>query len=262
MHTEEKFHEKGLAGVNLEEAVDQIRNTPIYILGISGSSRKGTTDYLTELALEEAAKIPGVETEFIPLHRYRNALHQCIQCEACLKLESGHPLDHLCAPFEDAMEELIPKFIDADGYIIASPVYEMTYTPLLGSFMGRLRPLFRAYNGIHKNKVGGSIAVGGTRHGGEENTCQMINNFFLLNGMFSVSGDNGGYTGACVWSRDKLPNELDDPIGIAKVRDLGRRVGEMTRIVKYGRILTGEPIIDSRHLELFQGGRYDPNHIV
>lgn len=241
--------------------IEEIKKTPVKILGISGSPRKGTTDYLTEIALQEAAKIEGVEVEFLPLHKYRDNLRQCIQCEACLKLEAGHPLDHLCAPYEDAMEELIPKFINADGYIIASPVYEMTYTPLLGSFMGRLRPLFRCYNGIHKNKVGGSIAVGGTRHGGEENTCQGINNFFLLNGMYCVSGDNGGYTGACVWSKDKLPKDFEDELGLAKVKDLGRRVGELTKIVKYGRLLAGDPIIDTEHLDQFQGGKYDPAKI-
>jgi multimeric flavodoxin WrbA len=241
--------------------IDEINNTPVKILGISGSPRKGTTDYLTQLALEEAAKIPGVEVEFIPLHKYRDNLRQCIQCEACLKLEEGHPLSHLCSIYDDAMEELIPKFINADGYIIASPVYEMTYTPLLGNFMGRLRPLFRCYNGLHKNKVGGSISVGGTRHGGQENTCQGINNFFLLNGMFCVSGDNGGYTGACVWSKDKLPKELDDDLGIAKVKDLGRRVGKLTRIVKYGRLVTGDPIIDVNNLDKFKGGKYNPSNI-
>lgn len=242
--------------------LEEIQKTPVRILGISGSPRKGITDYLTQMALDEAAKIPGVEVEFLPLHKYRNQIHQCVQCEACLRLEEGHPLKHLCAAFDDGMEELIPKFLNADGYIIASPVYEMTYTPLLGSFMGRLRPLFRTYNGIHKNKVGGSIAVGGTRHGGEENTCQMINNFFQLNSMYAVSGDNGGYTGACVWSKDKLPGEFDDPIGVAKVKDLGRRVGELTRIVKYGRLLVGDPIIDPEHLDQFKGGKYNPDNIV
>lgn len=241
------------------KTLEEIKNTPVKVLGISGSPRKGTTDYLTQIALEEAAKVPGVEVEFLPLHQYRNQIHQCIQCEACLRLEKGHPLDHLCAPFTDAMEELIPKFLEADGYIIASPVYEMTYTPLLGSFMGRFRPLFRVYNGLHKNKVGGSISVGGTRYGGQESCVQGINNFFLLNGMLTVSGDNGGYTGACVWSKDKLPGEFDDPQGVEKVRDLGRRVAELTRIVKYGRLISGDPIPDLDHLENFQAKRYDPD---
>jgi len=247
--------------MSTELTIESIEKTPIKILGISGSPRNGTTDYLTQIALEEAAKIPGVEVEFLPLHKYRDNLHQCIQCESCLKLEAGHPLDHLCKPYLDGMEELIPKFIDADGYIIASPVYEMTYTPLLGSFMGRLRPLFRCYSGLHKNKVGGSIAVGGTRHGGEETTCQAIDNFFLLNGMFCVSGDNGGYIGASVWSKDKLPKDFDDDLGLAKVKDLGRRVGEMTRIVKLGRIITGDPIINTGNLNEFKGGKYDPTKI-
>lgn len=242
-------------------SLEDIKNNKIKILAISGSPRKGTTDYLTQIAAQEAEKISGVEVDFLPLHQYRNQLHQCVQCESCLKLESGHPLDHLCAPFVDAMEELIPRFLEADGYIIASPVYEMTYTPLLGNFMGRLRPLFRVYNGLHKNKVGGSIAVGGTRHGGQETCIQAINNFFLLNGMLTVSGDNGGYCGACVWSKDKLPGEFEDSLGVQKVKDLGRRVGELAKIVKYGRLVTGDPIPDLNHLENFKAKKYDPGKI-
>ncbi len=219
----------------------------VRILGISGSPRKGTTDYLTQIALEEAAKVPGVEIDFLPLHGTN--IHHCIQCERCLKLDPGQKYEHYCAPFHDDMDELIPRFLQADGYIIASPVYEMNYTPLLGIFMGRFRPLWRVFKGVHRNKVGGSIAVGGTRHGGQETTIQMINDFFMLNEMLTVSGPSGGYCGACVWSRDKLPNELEDPLGIEKVRGLGRRVAEATKLVKAGRLLLGDDRPDLDHLD-------------
>ena len=222
--------------------------TPVRILGISGSPRKGTTDYLTQIALEEAAKVPGVEVDFLPLHG-RNINH-CIQCEQCLKLDPGKKYDHFCAPFHDDMDELIPRFLAADGYIIASPVYEMNVTPLLGIFMGRFRPLWRVFKGVHRNKVGGAIAIGGTRHGGQELTVQMINSFYLLNEMLAVSGPSGGYCGACVWSRDKLPDELDDPLGVEKVRGVGRRVAELAKIVKLGRLVVGDERPDLDHLDV------------
>lgn len=215
--------------------IESLRVQKVHILGISGSPRKGVTDYLTELALEEAERVGGVETDFLPLHG--RDIHHCIQCEVCLKLDPGKRYKHYCAPFHDDMDELIPRFLAADGYIIASPVYEMNYTPLLGIFMGRFRPLWRVFKGVHRNKVGGSISVGGTRYGGEETTVQLINSFFLLNEMVNVSGTSGGYIGACAWSRDKLPGEFDDPMGEEKVRDLGRRVAEVTKIVKAGRAI-------------------------
>lgn len=221
--------------------------SPVRILGISGSPRKGTTDYLTQIALEEAAKVSEIEVDFLPLHGLD--LHHCIQCEQCLKLDPGKRYEHFCAPFHDAMDELIPRFLKADGYILASPVYEMNITPLLGIFMGRFRPLWRVFKGVHRNKVGGAIAVGGTRHGGQETTVQMINSFYLLNEMLPVSGPSGGYCGACVWSRDRLPEELDDPLGIEKVRGLGKRVAEVAKIVKAGRIIVGDDRPDLDNLE-------------
>jgi multimeric flavodoxin WrbA len=220
-------------------------NEKVRILGISGSPRHGTTDYLTELALESAAAVPGIEVDFLPLHNVK--INHCIQCERCLKLDPGQSYEHYCPPFHDDMDELIPRFLAADGYIIASPVYEMNYTPLLGIFMGRFRPLWRVFKGVHRNKVGGAISVGGTRYGGQETTVQIINSFFLLNEMINVSGTSGGYIGACAWSRDKLPAEFDDPTGEEKVRDLGRRVAEVTKIVVAGRAVfpDGRPNLDN-----------------
>ncbi|MDR0519941.1 MAG: flavodoxin family protein [Clostridiales Family XIII bacterium] len=225
--------------------IDALRNEKVRILGISGSPRHGTTDYLTELALESAATASGIETDFLPLHKVK--INHCIQCERCLKLDPGQSYEHYCPPFHDDMDELIPRFLAADGYIIASPVYEMNYTPLLGIFMGRFRPLWRVFKGVHRNKVGGAISVGGTRYGGQETTVQLINSFFLLNEMINVSGTSGGYIGACAWSQDKLPPEFNDPSGEEKVRDLGRRVAEVTKIVKAGRAIfpDGRPNLDS-----------------
>ncbi len=242
----------------MSATLDYTHDQPVRILGISGSPRKGTTDYLTQLALEEAAKVPGIEVDFLPLHKTN--INHCIQCEQCLKLDAGKKYEHYCAPFHDDMDELIPRFLKADGYIIASPVYEMNVTPLLGIFMGRFRPLWRVFKGVHRNKVGGSIAVGGTRHGGQETTVQMINNFFLLNEMLAVSGPSGGYCGACVWSRDKLPAQLDDPLGLEKVRGLGTRVAEVTKIVKAGRFIVGDerPDLDNLAASPVKESPYEP----
>lgn len=210
----------------------------VKILGVSGSPRKGLTDHLTQLALEEAAKVPGVTTEFLPL-RTKHIEH-CIQCEACLKLTPGEKYEHYCRPFHDDMDELMKYWLQFDGYIVASPVYDMNVTPMLNIFFNRFRPLWRCYRGIHQNKVGGSISIGGTRHGGQETTVAMINNFFLANEIVVTGGPAGNYCGACVWSKDKLPKDFDDPIGVEKVLGIGRRVAEVAKIMKAGREIVGD----------------------
>ncbi len=210
----------------------------VKILGVSGSPRKGLTDHLTKIALEEAEKVPGVTTEFLPLHT--KDIKHCIQCEACLKLTPGEKYEHYCKPFHDDMDELMKLWLSADGYIVASPVYDMNVTPMLNIFFNRFRPLWRVYRGIHQNKVGGSIAIGGTRHGGQETTVAMINNFFLVNEILPTGGPAGNYCGACVWSSDKLPKEFDDPIGVERVKGVGRRVAEVAKILKAGREIVGD----------------------
>jgi multimeric flavodoxin WrbA len=216
----------------IEKKWDESR---VKILGISGSPRRGLTDHLVQLALEEAASVPGIDVDFLPLHKVR--INHCIQCEHCLSLDPGYRYEHYCAPYHDDMDALIPYFLGADGYIIGSPVYEMNVTPLLGIFMGRFRPLWRVFKGVHRNKVGGSLAVGGTRHGGQETAIGMINNFYLINEMLVASGPSGTYAGASVWSKDKLPGEFDDPLGVERVRGVGKRVAEVAKLVKAGRTL-------------------------
>jgi len=210
----------------------------VRILGVSGSPRKGMTDYITEMALESAREVPGVETEFLPL-RTKDIKH-CIQCDACLKLNSGQKYEHYCKPFQDDMDDLMRLWLSADGYIVASPVYDMNVTPMLNIFFNRFRPLWRVFKGIHMNKVGGSISLGGTRHGGQETTVAMINNFFLTNEILVTGGPSGNYCGACVWTQDKLPKEFDDPIGIERVKGLGRRVAEVAKVIKAGREIVGD----------------------
>lgn len=210
----------------------------VKILGVSGSPRKGMTDHLVQLALQEAAKMPGVETEFLPLHT-KNVNH-CIQCDRCLKLTPGQKYDRYCAAFDDDMDDLMKLWLTADGYIIGSPVYDMNVTPMLNIFFNRFRPLWRVFKGIHMNKVGGSIALGGTRHGGQETTVAMINNFFLVNEILATGGPSGNYCGACVWTRDKLLKEFDDPVGVEKVLGVGQRVAEVAKILKAGREVVGD----------------------
>ena len=205
----------------------------VKILGVRGSPRKASTDYVLNVALEEAAKVPGVETHFLALRTKR--IHPCNQCDQCLKLDPGKTYEHYCV-FHDDMDELMRLFLEMDGYIIASPVYDMNVTPELNIFFNRFRPLWRVFRGIHRNKVGGSISLGGTRHGGQETCVAMINNFFLINEILVTGGPSGCYTGATVWTRDqKEQGAMEDEVGMATVRGVGRRVAEVATILKYGK---------------------------
>lgn len=89
------------------------------------------------------------------------------------------------------------------------------------------------------NKVCGVLTGGGSRYGGQELTLTaLIHSCLLMNGIV-VSGDNitGCYIGAAAYTGlgpDPLGKNNEDPEGMLSVENVGRRVAEMTRIVKTG----------------------------
>jgi multimeric flavodoxin WrbA len=200
----------------------------IKILGISGSPRKAATHYITQEALKAAERVGDVETKFISLHGQKTNF--CIHCDRCMKEGVLY-----CPVYKgDIMDEIYPAFIEADAYIFASPVYQMTTSAQLQACFNRLRPLWPLIkDGMLKNKVGGSIAVGGKRHGGQETTLATINNFYLCFSIISVSAGYQAYNGASVWSQDKKAvGAAEDVVGMETVRALAERVVETAKMLK------------------------------
>lgn len=199
----------------------------VKILGFSGSPKKGATDYCVEKALEAAAQVPGVETEFIPLRKCK--IRPCTGCDRCRR-------ESIMCPTQDDMQELYPKILSADGYIIASPVYVMTVTGQLQSFISRWRCIHKgAHPAALRNKVGGAIAIGGTRNGGQELTLSAIIHTYLARGIVVVGAEVGNYSGGMVWSLDKgAEGAAADEFGMRGVLGVGRRVAEVARLLKLG----------------------------
>jgi multimeric flavodoxin WrbA len=87
--------------------------TPVRVLGISGSPRKGGN---SDLLLEEALK--GAEQEGAQIERLRLAdftLTPCRECHGCD--QSGQ-----CV-IQDDMQEIYPRLLEADIIILASPIF-------------------------------------------------------------------------------------------------------------------------------------------
>jgi multimeric flavodoxin WrbA len=78
-----------------------------------------------------------------------------------------------------------------------------------------------------RNKVGGVIAVGGVRNGGQELTIQAVQAALLVWDMVVVSdGQPTSHFGGTVWSSH--PDGVKgDTFGLQTVRNLGKRVAEL-----------------------------------
>ena len=186
------------------------------IVAISCSPRAGrTTATSLQICLDAAQQTSErIETELIEL--------------AGLKingnLAAGIPLE---AGERDDFPSLVPKLKapQVRGIIIGTPVYFSNLSSLCKAFLDRCIAFYRDDLAL-SNKVAGALAVGGTRHGGQEVTVQSVCASLSCQEMIVVgNGRPGARFGATVWSGAE-GGVTKDEIGLATARNLGRRVAE------------------------------------
>lgn len=195
---------------------------PLKILAISGSPRKGkTTATALGVCLEAAQAVDpqSIEVELIEL--------------AGLKLPLEPALDMPLEPGQrDDFPPLAAKLTDprVAGIIVGSPVYFGDMTSLCKAMFDRWR-LFRKDFAL-SNRVGGALAVGAARNGGQENVLRSIHLAMFGQEMIVVGdGRPTSHGGATLWNNYKDDILKDEP-GIATAKNLGRRVAEVARLIR------------------------------
>jgi multimeric flavodoxin WrbA len=99
-------------------------------------------------------------------------------------------------------------------------------TSLCKAFLDRCISL-RARQFALANKVGGALAVGAVRNGGQELTLQGIQAAMMCQEMVVVAdGRPTAHMGATVWNSGK-DDITQDEFGMSTVKNLGRRVAEV-----------------------------------
>lgn len=192
----------------------------VKIIGIVGSPRTdGNTSFLVETALKSAEEV-GADTEIINLGSLN--LEPCVACDICKA--TGE-----CAIYDD-MREITEKLMESDGMIIGSPVYFGSVTAQLKILIDRSRPLRGSFR--LRNKIGGALAVGGSRNGGQESTIGTIHDFLLIHDAIVV-GDGApmAHYGGTGVGGPKGDTKLDE-IGIETSKNLGKRVAELAAMIK------------------------------
>lgn len=217
--------------------------TQVKLLGISGSPKRkeSNTTRMIVAALEGASALEGAETELVELGKL--TIEQCTGCRSCRKKKVPY-----CPAIKDDMNTIYPKLMEADGIILGSPVYFAAVTSLTKAFMDRTTCLGGAVGFALRYKVGAGIAVGGTRHGGQELTLAMIRNYFLMMGGIVVSGiPPHGYWGGAGVAGDIGEDEWElygQKINALDVcRDLGHRVVIVSKLLKAGVKVEGEELL-------------------
>jgi len=192
------------------------------VLAVNGSPNKsGNTANMLNTALEEV-RTAGAEGVFIQVSEVLKST-KIPFCTAC-----SNPCEGKCYR-GTSLEETFELMRRADGIIIGSPVYFCTVSAQLKGFWDKTRKL--RTNKWLLNTVGGALAVGGARFGGQETTLRAIHDMMLCQGMTVVGdgyyADDAGHQGGCC----QRPSG-EDREGLNRTRILARRVVEVAEATK------------------------------
>jgi len=219
---------------------------PMLVLGVAGSPRvAGATSRLVRSALLGAEEIAGVRTTFVDLADLRIA--GCDRCAECIA--AGRCL------IDDDMTRLYPLLLDADAIILGSPVYWGSPSALCKAFMERVAG-FGLREKPLRLKVGGAIAAGGSRNGGQETTQIAMHAWFHFNDMLPVGitapVTQWGPTSSGGLGLDDVEDdvfELKMSGRTIRAKEIawmyGRKIATVTRIVQAGVTASGLDLPDT-----------------
>ena len=191
------------------------------VLMINGSPRANSNTGLALAAIAGELEAAGIEVETVQIGK--TDIRGCVACGGCEKLGK-------CV-FDDLVNELAPKFEEADGLVVGSPVY---YASANGSLISLLDRLFYSTGFDKTMKVGAAVAI--ARRGGTEATFDELNKYFTISGMPVVSSQ--------YWNNvfGRLPGEAaQDAEGLYNMRLLGRNMAFLIKSIQLGKEQFGLP---------------------
>lgn len=194
------------------------KSTRPTLLAVCASPRRNrTTHDALELAVDAAtAEWPDLSPITIDLAQSR--VEPCIGCWSCR--------DEFRCVVKDDFQEIMQTIASANvvAILFATPVYMGSMTAQGKAFWDR-SIVFRCRNFAWKNVVGGAIATGGSRNGGQELTLQGIHAAMGIHDM--VIASDAAHFGGTVWTRGS--STKNDEEGVNTLTRLGRRVAEVAR---------------------------------
>lgn len=192
----------------------------------------------TATALDEMIKVfeeEGVETELIQVGT--KAVRGCVACNKCV--EAGK-----CV-FDDLVNEVAPKFEEADGLVVGSPVYYGSPNGNILSFMDRL---FYSTPFSKHMKVG--AAVVSCRRGGNTASFDVLNKYFTISGMPVASSTYWNQVHG--FTADDVRKDLE---GLQTMRNLARNMSFMIKAFADAKEKYGYPEVEDGFFTSFPDGK-------
>lgn len=233
-------------------------NNFLNVLGISGSPRKGNSEYLLQHAFN-GCRDAGVKPEKVISYSFRGKkIGPCLACNRCIE-EGG------ACVIEDDFDSLRELWLSADVIIYSMPVYHMSMPGQVKCFIDRLgNSLFGKYKDLFPSgeetlpkflKIIGSIAQGIHISSGQEHTITDLINHAIIMQSIPVTGDLWqSYIGCGGWTSNEIDrhalqqqyddNSFDATVAVKSAYDIGRRAVEVCSIVHAGIIANKKALAD------------------
>ena len=196
------------------------------VLMLNGSPRPNGNTAVALREIETVFRENGVEVETVIIGN--RAIRGCVACGGCAKTGK-------CV-FDDAVNELAPKFEAADGLVVASPVY---YASANATLVACLDRLFYSTPFDKTMKVGASVVC--ARRGGCSATFDELNKYFTISEMPVASSQ--------YWNsiHGRTPGEAEaDGEGRQTMRTLARNMTFLMRSIALGKEHFGLPEQEAR----------------
>lgn len=191
------------------------------VLIINGSPRVNGNTSVAVREMEKVFAEEGVETEVVQVGN--KDIRGCIACGYCR--ENGK-----CV-FNDVVNELAPKFEEADVLVVASPVY---YASANATLIACLTRLFYSTPFDKSMKVGASVVC--ARRGGCSATFDELNKFFTISNMPIASSQYWN----SIHGREQGQAEMDEE-GRQTMRVLARNMSFLMKSIALGKEKYGLP---------------------
>lgn len=191
------------------------------VLILNGSPRANGNTAVAIKEMEAVFEGEGIEFETIVVGN--KEVRGCVACGNCGKTGK-------CV-FDDIVNEIALKFEEADGFVIASPVY---YASANATLVALLQRLFYSSHFDKTMKVGASVVC--ARRGGCSATFDELNKFFTISGMPVVSSQYwNSIHGASEGEAEK------DAEGKRTMRVLARNMAFLMKSINLGKNEYGLP---------------------
>ena len=144
------------------------------VAAINGSPHKDGNTAQSLQIVGERLKANGIDFEV--LHIGNKVIHGCIACGQCRVKQDG-----TCGIKNDVLNEYIPALREADGIILASPVYFSGIAGTLKSFLDRLFYVSLSNGNFFRHKVGAALVA--VRRTGGSHTLDGLNHYLTYSEM-------------------------------------------------------------------------------